>query len=93
MHYFPALGAYVSRFGAPEGSGLIENARALNEKLLRQTDQDRWALHYVNAAFRVWWLAEYSGWYGENHVASSITGSVLEEGRLKSSRISNITTE
>ena len=80
MHYFPALSAYISRFGTQEGGGSIEGARTLNEKYLNQVDERPWPLPYVQAAFRVWWLAEYSGWYGE-HYDGSLTQNQIDEGR------------
>lgn len=71
MHYFPALSAYISRFAGVDGGGSLEDARALNDKLLGQPDKSPWALPYVHAAFRAWWFAEYSGWYGENYDGTS----------------------
>jgi nuclear pore complex protein Nup205 len=65
VHYFPPLAAFISRFGGVDGN--LTDARALNEKVFQQDDEKPWALPYVHAAFRAWWLAEYSGWYGENH--------------------------
>jgi nuclear pore complex protein Nup205 len=79
-HYFPALSAYISRFGSQEGGASIEEARALNDKYLNQADEQPWLLPYVQAAFRAWWLAEYSSWYGE-HYDGSLPQSQLDEGQ------------
>jgi len=76
VHYFPALSAYISRFGGQEGAS-IDEARALNEKLLGQK-ADAWSLTYINAAFRAWWLAEYSSWYGEHYDGSLLAHELLE---------------
>jgi nuclear pore complex protein Nup205 len=65
VHYFPALSAYISRFGGHEGD--IHEADILNQRLFIQAEQNPWTLTYVHAAVRVWWLAEYSGWYGEDY--------------------------
>jgi nuclear pore complex protein Nup205 len=81
VHYFPVLGAYISRFGGVDIDGVsnITEARELNEKIFLHVDQSTWTLNYVHAAFRVWWLSEYSGWYGEYH-DGSIPENQLEEG-------------
>lgn len=59
----------------------------MNEKLINQADQNPWTLTYVHAAFRAWWLAEYSGWYGE-HYDGSLPQSQLDEGQFKNYSIS-----
>jgi nuclear pore complex protein Nup205 len=69
VHYFPALSSYISHFGSQDGGTSIAEARALNERLLGGS-QTQWSLTYVHAAFRCWWLAEYSSWYGENYDGS-----------------------
>jgi nuclear pore complex protein Nup205 len=84
VHYFPAIAAYIARCGGQEGGVSIADARALNEKIfssqaLSQEGKDPWALPYVHAAFRAWWLAEYSSWYGE-HYDGSLPQNQLEEG-------------
>ncbi len=79
VHYFPVLGAYISRYGGIDG-GVIADARALNATIFEQGDHNSWTLSYVHAAFRVWWLSEYSGWYGEYH-DGSLPENQLEEGQ------------
>lgn len=81
IHYFPLIGAYISRFGALENGGTIADARALDKKVMGPADQKSWALTYVHAAVRAWWLAEYSGCYGENYDAD-LPANVLEEGMI-----------
>jgi nuclear pore complex protein Nup205 len=81
VHYFPVLGAFISLLGGVDGGASIGSARVLNDKLFQQTDQNTWTLSYVHAAFRAWWLSEYSGWYGEYH-DGSIAENVLEKGSL-----------
>jgi nuclear pore complex protein Nup205 len=68
VHYFPPLATFISRFGGVDGN--LTDARALNQRVFQQDDEKPWILPYVHAAFRAWWLAEYSGWYGENHDSS-----------------------
>ncbi|RDW88663.1 hypothetical protein BP6252_00695 [Coleophoma cylindrospora] len=90
LHYFPAIAANISRFGAPEGGGTIEEARRLNEKFFPSPETKSWALPYVHAAFRAWWLAEYSGWYSENYGGPAIAGAKLdEEAKLRSKQFSD----
>ncbi|KAL2200981.1 nucleoporin Nup186/Nup192/Nup205 [Corynascus similis CBS 632.67] len=62
VHLFPVLAAYISAFGSTEGVGDLQQARQLNGVVCKQSD-DSWALPYLGAAVRAWWIAEYSGWY------------------------------
>jgi nuclear pore complex protein Nup205 len=66
-----------------ESGTAMADARALNDKIFGQVDERPWALPYVHAAFRAWWLAEYSGWYGESH-DGSIPDNQVEDGQRKS---------
>ncbi|TVY19835.1 Nucleoporin [Lachnellula arida] len=84
LHYFPVLGAYISRFGGTEGGGTMAEAKSLNDRLFAQ-DQNPWALSYVHAAFRAWWLAEYSGWYVEIN-DGSIPDNQLEDETTQRSK-------
>lgn len=79
MHYFPPLVTFISRFGGVDGN--ITDARALNARVFQQDDDKPWTLPYVHAAFRAWWLAEYSGWYGENS-ESNIPDNQVQPGQL-----------
>jgi nuclear pore complex protein Nup205 len=81
VHYFPPLGACIARYGGIEGGGTMADARSLNNRFFAQPDQNSWPLSYLQAAFRAWWLAEYSGWYGEN-ADGSIPDNQLDDGRL-----------
>ena len=81
VHYFPALSAFISRFGGQDGGTSNADARALNDKLFPQREEDSWPLVYVHAAVRSWWLAEYSSWYGE-HYDGPLAHNKLEEGQL-----------
>ncbi|TVY45708.1 Nucleoporin [Lachnellula occidentalis] len=84
LHYFPVLGAYISRFGGTEGGVTMTEAKNLNDRLFSQ-NQNPWALSYVHAAFRAWWLAEYSGWYVEIN-DGSIPENQLEDETTQRSR-------
>ncbi|TAQ88371.1 hypothetical protein B7494_g3314 [Chlorociboria aeruginascens] len=84
LHYFPALGAFISRFGAVDGGGSMEDARSLNDNFIIKADQGPWILGYVHAAFRAWWLAEYSGWYGENYDGSIPNVDLNQESTQRS---------
>jgi nuclear pore complex protein Nup205 len=63
-----------------EAGTTMADARAFNDKIFSQVDEKPWTLPYVHATFRAWWLAEYSGWYGENH-DGSIPENQLEDGQ------------
>ncbi|TVY84878.1 Nucleoporin [Lachnellula suecica] len=76
------LAANISRFGGTEGGGTMAEAKSLNDRFFAQTDRNPWALSYVHAAFRAWWLAEYSGWYVELN-DGSIPENQLEDDALK----------
>ncbi|KAG4031072.1 hypothetical protein MFRU_010g01970 [Monilinia fructicola] len=84
VHHFPALAAYIWRFGSPEGGSTIQDARALDKKINVKTDQNSWVLPYAHAAFRAWWLAEYSGWYVEHHDGLPHGINLEEEARQRS---------
>ena len=57
------------------------DAKALNEKILSQSEQKPWTLTYVHAAIRAWWLAEFSGWHIDHHDASAnVSQAQREEG-------------
>ena len=79
VHYLPALASFISRFGGGDQGASLTDARALNTKIMRQNDNKPWTLVYVHAAVRTWWLAEYSGWYGEHH-DSGLPENQLQEG-------------
>lgn len=60
---FPVLAAYLTAFGSTEGVGDLQQARQLNKLICKPGDDDSWALPYLGAAVRAWWITEYSGWY------------------------------
>jgi nuclear pore complex protein Nup205 len=62
----------------------MTEARDLNVRFFAQ-DQKPWALSYVHAAFRAWWLVEYSGWYVELN-DGSIPENQIEDGKLEKMR-------
>ena len=84
LHYFPGLASFISRFGGPEGGATVDEARKLNEQLFTPYDENPWALPYAHAAFRAWWLAEYSGWYGENYDGAIPENQLEDESRQRS---------
>lgn len=83
VHYFPAVAAFISAYGAPEGVSNLREARLLNGKILGHKENTPWTLHYVHAAICAWWLAEYSGWYMDNPSGSPLVGVNLDEGQFK----------
>jgi len=62
----------------------MTEAKNLNDRLFAP-NQNPWALPYVQAAFRAWWLAEYSGWYVDIN-DGSIPENQLEDGKLNATR-------
>ncbi|KAK3333227.1 nucleoporin Nup186/Nup192/Nup205 [Cercophora scortea] len=64
VHLFPILGAYITIFGSTQGGNTdIEQPRKLNEIICGRVQDDAWAIPNLGAAVRVWWIAEYSGFY------------------------------
>ncbi|KAM4068158.1 eukaryotic nucleoporin family protein [Hirsutella rhossiliensis] len=72
VHLVPAIGAYISAFGSTEGGYDLIRVRELNNKLLPPADDSTWPLPQLHAAFRAWWLAEYSGFYLDDPPESAI---------------------
>ncbi|KJZ72867.1 hypothetical protein HIM_07811 [Hirsutella minnesotensis 3608] len=72
LHLVPAVGAYISIFGSTEGGYDLIKVRELNNKLLPPADDSTWPLPQLHAAFRAWWLAEYSGFYLDDPPESAI---------------------
>lgn len=89
LHYFPALGSFISRFGGPEGGATIAEARSLHDRFFRPYEENPWTLPYVHAAFQAWWLAEYSGWYGENYDGTLPENQLEDESRQRSKQYSD----
>jgi nuclear pore complex protein Nup205 len=70
-------------FGSAVGGHDLIQARALNNKLFPATDELPWALPYLQATVRAWWLAEYSGFYLEGAPEAAIPPNTdLDEGML-----------
>lgn len=60
---FPALGAFIAKYGSTDGIGDLYQSRELNGLVCRPGEDDTWALGFLGATVRAWWIAEYSGWY------------------------------
>ncbi|CAJ0541851.1 Ff.00g082570.m01.CDS01 [Fusarium sp. VM40] len=71
VHLIPSIGAYISVFGSAEGGYDLIKARELHSKLF-PTDSPLWPLSQLQAAFRAWWLAEYSGFYVDDPPEAAI---------------------
>ncbi|QUC22272.1 uncharacterized protein UV8b_06513 [Ustilaginoidea virens] len=71
-HFIPAMGAYIFVFGSEEGGYDLMKARQLHNKLFPASDESTWPLPHLHAAFRAWWLAEYSGFYLDDPPESAI---------------------
>ncbi|KAG5979876.1 hypothetical protein E4U55_004664 [Claviceps digitariae] len=79
-HLIPAMGAYVSLFGSEEGGHDLIKVRELHNKLFPAGDDSTWPLPHLHAAFRAWWLAEYSGFYLDDPPEAAIpAGTDLDE--------------
>lgn len=77
----PTIGAYISVFGSAEGGYDLIKARELHGKLF-PAEQPAWPLSQLQAAFRAWWLAEYSGFYVDDPPEAAIPPNTdLDEGK------------
>ena len=85
VHKMPTLGAFLTEFGSPIGRHTIQQARALHATVC-PAETSTWPLSYLQAAVRVWWLAEYSGFYLDDVDESVLSGPVDfdEEDRERS---------
>lgn len=85
VHLIPSIGAYISVFGSAEGGYDLIKARELNGKLF-PADSPLWPLSQLQAAFRAWWLAEYSGFYVDDPPEAAIPPNtdLDEEDRQRS---------
>ncbi|VBB86736.1 Putative protein of unknown function [Podospora comata] len=63
VHLFPVLAAYINVFGSPDGMCDFQQSRQLDQEILKTGDGDSWAISYLGAATRVWWIAEYTGYF------------------------------
>ena len=82
VHLIPAIGAYISAFASTEGGYDLIRVRELNNKLFPQADDSTWPLPHLHAAFRAWWLAEYSGFYLDDPPEAAIPANTdLDEGK------------
>lgn len=87
VHLVPAIGAYISVFGSTEGGHDLISVRKLNNKLLPPADDSTWPLPHLHAAFRAWWLAEYSGFYLDDPPESAVPPNTdLDEGKRSPTR-------
>ncbi|OAQ68044.1 hypothetical protein VFPPC_04351 [Pochonia chlamydosporia 170] len=79
-HLVPAMGAYISVFGSTEGGYDLIKVREIHSKLFPAADDSTWPLPHFHAAFRAWWLAEYSGFYIDDPPEAAIPpGTDLDE--------------
>ncbi|KAH7159969.1 nucleoporin Nup186/Nup192/Nup205 [Dactylonectria estremocensis] len=85
VHLMPTTGAYISVFGSAEGGHDLIKARELHSNLF-PADDTPWTLSYLQAAFRAWWLAEYSGFYVDDPPEAAIPPNtdLDEEDRQRS---------
>ncbi|KAI8662621.1 hypothetical protein NCS56_01066200 [Fusarium sp. Ph1] len=85
VHLIPSIGAYISVFGSAEGGYDLIKARELHGKLF-PADDAPWPLSQLHAAFRSWWLAEYSGFYVDDPPEAAIPPNtdLDEEDRQRS---------
>lgn len=78
LHYIPIITAFTSEYGSPDGNGSLRDARMLDRKVMEGRSHSPWPLRDLQAAFVTWWLAEYSGWYGEQPTGSPVQGVDFE---------------
>ncbi|KAL8900187.1 MAG: hypothetical protein Q9207_005813 [Kuettlingeria erythrocarpa] len=74
VHHVPSTLAFISQYGSPESGVSDQEAATLHKKIMDGKDTSAWALRNLQAAFKTWWLAEYSGWHLEQRPDSSAQG-------------------
>lgn len=85
VHHVPSILAFTSQYGSPENGANEQEATTLHKKIMDGKDSSTWALRNLQAAFRTWWLAEYSGWHLELHRGSSAHGAdPITEAQIRS---------
>ncbi|KAK4165342.1 nucleoporin Nup186/Nup192/Nup205 [Cladorrhinum sp. PSN259] len=67
VHFFPVMAAYITVFGSTDGMQDLQQARQLNAIVCKPGDNETWAIQYLGAAFRAWWVAEYTGFYQDEN--------------------------
>ena len=94
VHYVPMITAFTSKFGSPDGGGVLREARMLNSKILDIKGKAPWILRNLQAATITWWLSEYSGWYVEQPTGSPVQNVNLEaEAQARSEAFSQALTD
>ncbi|KAM3480717.1 hypothetical protein MY5147_001006 [Beauveria neobassiana] len=78
VHLLPALGAYIAIFGSPDGGMDLTRVKDIHSKLFAAVDDSAWPLPCLQAAFKTWWLAEYTGYWIDE--PSSVATSDLVKG-------------
>ncbi|KAG0648998.1 Nuclear pore [Hyphodiscus hymeniophilus] len=86
LHYIPTLTGYISHFLSP--GRRLSDARALNDRILSQSEQRPWTLTYVHAAIRAWWLADFSGWLSEHRPEGILQTQQEEENKQRTRQFS-----
>jgi hypothetical protein len=66
VHKISVLGAFITEFGSTEGRNLPEVSKRMNA-VVCPDQEPPWALSYLQATVRAWWLAEYSGIASQEH--------------------------
>ncbi|KAL9012478.1 MAG: hypothetical protein Q9173_002763 [Seirophora scorigena] len=75
VHHVPTTLAFTSQYGSPESGGSDQEATSLHRRIMDGKDSSTWALRNLQAAFKTWWLAEYSGWHFDLRLGSSFQGA------------------
>ena len=89
VHYIPAIIAFSSQYGCPEGSTTLRESRALNTRILDLSGTASWILGTLQAVTVVFWLAEHNSWYIEVPSGSPVQGANLQdEARIRSQAFS-----
>jgi nuclear pore complex protein Nup205 len=64
IHYMPAFSAAFAQYGSPDRATSLQDARSLDSAIQKlQPGQATPTLAPFYATLRLWWIAEYSGWY------------------------------
>lgn len=64
IHYMPAFSAAFAQYGSPDRATSLQDARSLDGAIQKfQPGQSTSTLAPFYSTLRLWWIAEYSGWY------------------------------
>lgn len=89
IHYVPYMGALISHFGTSNGAVKLAEARMFNQMLIPNSSSSNWGLRCFQAATRVWWVSEYSGWFTGSSEDTALGGIDISKEAAERSSLFN----